>query len=328
MRSSNRPNRTAPLIFLGVLVAFGIAGGVWQKRLRTQNRNSPLLAPVSAALVPFQKAAANVQKWASSPWSVVFRGRELERENARLRAENALLLTQNESGRNAQSEAIRLRGLLHYQASPQSGLTLAAPVIAWLPSRAYDTITVGAGTRSGVKQKSIARTPQGLVGQVIEANPLSAQVLLLTDLQSGVGALVKRNGKTKSDGIVQGTGRGNLLEMVDLKHEDDVAKGDVVVSSGYGGVIPPGVPIGIVQSVSEDATHYLKVARILPFAPVPGDLRDVLLIAPQNQTPTGEPLPLPTPKPTPTPTPKPLPTSAASPKPSPAAAPQIGRPAL
>ena len=323
MRSSNRSNRTAPLIVLGVLVVFGIAAGVWQKRMRAQNRNSPLLAPISAALAPFQSAAARTQNWASSPWNVLVRGRELERENRELRAQNALLQTENETRKNAQSEAERLRGVLHYQASPKTGTMLAAPVIAWLPSRSYDTLTVGAGVRSGVKQKSIVRTPKGLVGQVIESGPLSCQVLLLTDLQSGVGALVKRNGKTKSDGIVQGTGRGNLLEMVDLKHEDDIVKGDVVVSSGYGGVIPPGVPIGIVQSVSEDATHYLKVARIQPFAPVPGDLRDVLIIAPQNQTGSGEPLPLPTPKPSPVPTPKPTPAFPIS-QPRPAA----GRPAL
>ena len=206
--------------------------------------------------------------------------------------------------------------MLHYQAGQKNVQTIAAPVIAWLPSRSFDTLTIGAGTRSGVRQKSVVRTPAGLVGQVIEAAPLSSNVLLLTDVQSGVGGLVKRSGKTKSDGIVQGTGRGRLLEMVDLKHEDDVVKGDVVVSSGYGGVIPPGLPIGIVQSVSEDTTHYLKVALIAPFAPPPGDLRDVLIIAPQNaDAPDAIPLPLPktTPTPAPTPKPTPSPTTAAPP---------------
>lgn len=294
------------MVVLGVLVLLGMGAGIVNNRLRAGGRSSPFLAPVSSLLYPFQSASGRVQGWASANWNALFRGRELERENVGLRAENGALKQENEKLRNAQDEAERLRNLLHYEVAQKNEHSLVAPVIAWLPTRSYDTLTLGAGTRSGIRQKSIVRTPGGLVGQVVEAGPFSSQVLLLTDLQFGVGALVKRSGKTKSDGIVQGTGRGRLLEMVDLKHEDDVVKGDVVVSSGYGGVVPPGVPIGIVASVSEDATHYLKVARVQPFIPPPGDLREVLVVVPQDAQVTA-PLPLPgaTPAlPTPTPAPR------------------------
>lgn len=312
MRRSNQPSRTVPLVVLGVLVVFGLGMGVAQNRLHASGRGNLLLGPLASATYPFQTSGSRVQNWFSTNWNGLFRGRVMVQENARLQAENDALKTENERLRVSESETARLRALLNYPVKDSANAPLVVSVVAWLPSRSMDTIMIGAGTRHGVRQKSIVRTPSGLVGQVIEAGPVSAQVLLLTDLQSGVGVLVKRNGKTKSGGIVQGTGRGGLLEVIDLKHEDDVVKGDTVVSSGYGGVVPPGIPIGVVVDVREDSTHYLKTARVLPNAATPGDLRDVLVLAPQNDDGVSEPVPLPKTTPKSRLSPSPLPRATAA----------------
>ncbi len=305
MRRPNQPSRTVPLVVLGILVVLGFGLGIVQNRLHASGRGSFFFGPLASLEYPFQSSGSRVQNWFSTNWNGLFRGRVILQENARLQAENDALRTENERLRIAESETARLRALLNYPVKSNANVPLVVPVVAWLPSRSMDTIMIGAGTRHGVRQKSIVRTPSGLVGQVIEAGPVSSQVLLLTDLQSGVGVLVKRKGKTKSGGIVQGTGRGGLLEVIDLKHEDDVVKGDTVVSSGYGGVVPPGIPIGVVVDVREDSTHYLKTARVLPNAATPGDLRDVLVLAPQNGEGASDPVPLPQ-----------IPKSALSPPPS------------
>jgi rod shape-determining protein MreC len=127
--------------------------------------------------------------------------------------------------------------------------------------------------------QSIVRTPDGLVGQVFAVNAISSQVMLLTDLDSRVSAVIYRNGKPLGYvGIVQGMGRGEALEMVYLRREDDVRPGDTVVSSGYGGVVPPDIRIGTVTGVLEDRPRFLKSARIAPAAAQPGNLREVLVL--------------------------------------------------
>jgi rod shape-determining protein MreC len=65
--------------------------------------------------------------------------------------------------------------------------------------------------------------------------------------------------------------------MLYLKREDDVRPGDRVVSSGYGGVIPPDIPIGVVASVAEDRARFLKSARVAPAAEL-DRAREVLVL--------------------------------------------------
>jgi rod shape-determining protein MreC len=112
---------------------------------------------------------------------------------------------------------------------------------------------------------------------------LSAKVRLLVDPESRLGAVV---GGGKAFGILHGVeeGREKLsrryrLELIHLDKQADVKPGDVVETSGQGGIFPIGIPIGTVESVEEDKTHLLKIARVKPYAPQPGLVREVLVLA-------------------------------------------------
>ena len=268
----------SPVPLLGVLVVVSIGLGILHNRLTEAGRADPILAGVSAPLVPAQRGAAHLQNAAFFSWESLFGGRRVKEENIRLQAEVARLTQENESLHAKAAEADRLREAIGLRRrSPET--PLPAEVIAWLPFNSVDTITVARGLHDSVRVGSIARTPSGLVGRVTEAGLLSAQTLLLTDVSSEVGALVRRNGKTQAIGIIQGTGRGQSLNLKHLLPDTDVKVGDKVYTSGFGdNVVPPDIPIGVIAEVTEDKAHFLKTARVTPLAPLPGDLREVYLL--------------------------------------------------
>ncbi|MBC8103947.1 MAG: rod shape-determining protein MreC [Cytophagales bacterium] len=276
----------APYPLVGALLVVGIGLGVLHNRLHSAQRVDPILAGVSAALVPTQVGAVRLQNAALFSWDALFGGKRIKDENLRLQAEVARLTGENEALRSSASEVSRLQSALRFQ--QRTGKTsLSGEVIAWLPSASVDTITVARGLHDGVRSGTIVRTPFGLVGQVTESGLFSAQTLLLSDVSSEVGVLVRRGGKMQAVGVAQGTGRGQSLNLKYLRREDDVRKGDKVYSSGYGGVVPPDIPIGTIATVTEDKAHFLKTARISPAVPLPGDLREVYLLRPTPAEPAS-----------------------------------------
>ena len=275
--NSGNPDRSRYLLI--VLLSVGIGLGIAHNKWRSQRRADPVLSGVRVLTYPFQRSGAVAEASLFTSWKIIFRGRELEADNARLRAENDSLRTENESLRGKAAEADRLRsdlGLVHALKPPP----LAAPLIALLPSPHFDSLIVARGKNDHIQLQSIARTPQGLIGQVIDVSPLTSEIMLLSDVNSQVGALVRRKGVSLGVvGIVQGEGRGRLLQIKDLKRDDPVQPGDEVVSSGYGGVFPPDIPIGTITEVKSDANAlFLKSAIVKPAAGMPGDLREVFLL--------------------------------------------------
>ena len=129
------------------------------------------------------------------------------------------------------------------------------------------TVTIDAGTSSGIHQNMTVLNNDGLVGRVISATRTTAVVLLVVDTDSVVGG---RLGSNNEIGFLRGRGvtgqRGRLdLDMVD--NSVTPAKGDVVVTWGSQGGTPyvAGIPIGSVESVYSNPRELAKHAVIDPF---------------------------------------------------------------
>ena len=276
LRSDSGP-QASPFLILTVVLGLAVVLGALHNRWVARGKTDPALAGVRTAVFPFQLGAARAQSATKTVWDWVLPGKAQAEENVSLKVEIARLRTENETLRAGAAEAARLRAAVGLMAKSKTP-PLAAEVIGLLPSPNFDSVTVARGTRDEVKQGMVARTPEGLIGQVTEVSPVSSRVMLLTDVNSSVGVLVTRKGKTQGVGIARGRGRGERLDLMYLKREDDVQAGDVVVSSGYGGVVPPGIPVGVVADVRQDSTGFLKNARVVPAAPLPGALRELFIV--------------------------------------------------
>ena len=132
--------------------------------------------------------------------------------------------------------------------------TMGARVVAGLNAGA-PTLTLDVGRQDGISLDAAVLSPEGLIGRVIKLSGSSSLVQPISHASSGVGVMVER---TRFQAVLVGAG----VERSVLKYVpklEDVQIGDVLLSSGADGIYPPGIPVGVVESVSEDAGFFKRV---------------------------------------------------------------------
>lgn len=162
----------------------------------------------------------------------------------------------------------KLLGLVSDLAQPYT----AAEVIAIGGSNWFHTVVINKGAREGIPQGAPVVYHEGLVGRIWEVRSHHSIVLLITDRHSAVGVTLSNHQGVY--GIVKGTGR-KLCELVHLSRHTVPRKGEVLVTSGLGGVFPKGIPVGEVISVST-ATEPITV-KVRPFLNL-DELREVIVL--------------------------------------------------
>jgi rod shape-determining protein MreC len=115
---------------------------------------------------------------------------------------------------------------------------------------------------------------QGVVGQVMRVGPLTSEALLITDADHAVPVSVNRNGLRT---IAVGTGDSGRLRLRNLTNNADIVVGDLLISSGLGGVFPPGYPVGRVVEVKLQPDQPFAEVLAEPASPLDRD-REVLLV--------------------------------------------------
>src|SRR5581483_5783 len=217
-----RRNRVLLTSALCLLLAAGLA---------VQNGHGPTRADrlgrvLLEIMAPLQRVVAAVERTVSGGWqgvSVLWRARS---ENVALRTRARRLEQELDRLTEVDLENARLRGLLEFRQTLQGDL-LTARVIGRDATGLARTITIDRGESDGVARGGAILAPAGVVGQVFLVSPHAARVLLISDHNSGVDALVQR---TRARGIVQGTiDAGCALKYV--KRTEDVQVGDALVTS-------------------------------------------------------------------------------------------------
>lgn len=168
------------------------------------------------------------------------------RENVALRARVNAAETELSRRLELDAENRRLAALLSLSTTVEPR-GLAARVIARAPSTWQQRLVIDRGTRAGIARDSVVLCPQGLVGRVLSASPNTAVVSLLTDMGQTAGVLDQRS---RSPGVLMGQGE-TTLTLQYLPQQVDFRIGDLVVTSGFGGVFPKGLPVGRVIHVEQ-----------------------------------------------------------------------------
>ncbi len=174
-----------------------------------------------------------------------------------------------------EKENQRLKELLGLPSVPR-GTSLKAPVIARSPAVWWRQLTLGRGSRHGIRIGYAVVGPGGLMGRITAVTTNTAQVTLITDPTSRIGVLVAR---TNHHGLLSGLGSGRPVLRF-LTENPRTIPGDVVVTSAASTLVPGGIPVGVVQNVDHNRAPAPE-AVVQPSAPIDAIAwAEVLLQAP------------------------------------------------
>ena len=232
--------------------------------LASRGRFEPVVSSqaVSLVLAPFQQAVSWVGSQVNYVTSNIWEIATEHQQNKMLRSEVEQLRAQNLQASEFAAENERLRALLGYKQSATQFDLVAARVIGRESATWSSMIVIDRGTSDGVKENMAVVTEKGLVGHVVEAGLKSSKVQLIMDPRSSVGTLVQRP-ESRVTGIVEGDMNDPTMpRMVNIPKTADVQEGDVIVTSGFGGVYPKGIVVGKVAAVKNEAGGLLKYGVI------------------------------------------------------------------
>lgn len=214
---------------------------------------------------PIQRGTAGVRDWFGGMFGGVGELRRASVENQQLRAQVEQMQNELREARPKAAEAERLEKLLKLGAeSPYT--TVTAQVIARDPSMWFDSVTIDKGRASGVEINMPVVTAGGIVGRIVSTGPLSAQVMLITDEKSGMGAVVAQLGQANAIGSIKGMGENGLLDLRYVSGLEKVQLGDTVYTTGQDGIYPPGYTVGQVVELRPGSATQPQVIHIRPGA--------------------------------------------------------------
>ena len=190
---------------------------------------------------------------------------DLRDQNSRLLEENKRLKDWQRLADLLEVENSRLREALNAKlVRPQTLVT--ARVIAVVGGPFVRSVLLNTGSDEGVREGLTVVDKNGVVGQTVEVGRRATRVLLLTDFNSRIPV---RLGRSKNNGILRGRNE-ELLDLDFLPVSADVVAGDKVLTSGDGGLFPPGLLIGVVTSVGSRRVKVRPVAdlKVLEFVQI------------------------------------------------------------
>jgi rod shape-determining protein MreC len=172
----------------------------------------------------------------------------------------------------------RLRELLELKNTQMSEYkTAAARIISYEPDNWNETIVIDKGSRNGIKEGSVVVTGGGVVGQVTETGTTWSRVSAIINLDNALGVRVIRTGDLA---IVEGDSelsREGNCKMSFIAKDASVIVGDLLETSGLGGIYPPGMTVGTVTKINSDNTGTMQYAVVKPVVDF-NNLYEVLVI--------------------------------------------------
>lgn len=230
---------------------------------RTQARLADLAAPVLSLLAEQVGWARGGAEWVANLFWV-------HDENRRLAEQNERLLQWRDTALRLKQENAKLRDLLGATQDQESPV-LTSRVIGEPAGPFLRAVLIDAGRGDGVNEYQPVMDAHGLVGRIVTAGAVSSRVLLLNDLNSRIPVSV---GEGDHRAVLEGDNK-TFPKLTFLPFDAVIAPGDRVMTSGDGGVFPPGLPIGDVVEITDSGAKVrlysdlsrLNFVRVIAFAP-------------------------------------------------------------
>lgn len=200
---------------------------------------------------------------------------ELEHENRMLRLSNRELSATNQTLRGMEAENARLRKALDYRAKAPFKL-LSARIIGRDTSTWFNQIIIDRGSEDGIRRDMPVLTEDGLVGKTTIVSEHSSVVILMSDENCKVAASVENS---REQGIVRGerlsSGSTPMVSLFFLSKQAGLTPGQKVMTSGVGGVFPPGIQLGAVEDFK--VRELDGIATLIPAVDL-ATLQDVFVV--------------------------------------------------
>lgn len=206
---------------------------------------------------PFQKLIKQTTKSTEELWLNYFRLVDAHHENTQLKNEIHELKIANSRYRELLATQERLEELLQFKQTINRPV-LAAQVIGLDPTGWFKSVIIDKGKWAGLRLDMPVVNAFGVVGRVVSVSSNYAKVLLIIDQNSAVDCLVQRS---RDRGMLKGL-MSEICKLDYVAKSNNITVGDIVVTSGLGGVFPKGLPVGRILDVKEISGELFKDIKI------------------------------------------------------------------
>jgi len=225
---------------------------------------------------PFQKLIKQTINFTKDFWLNYFYLIDVRNENTRLKQEINSFRRENSRYKELLATHERLRKLLQFKEIIRRPV-VAAQVIGLDPTGWFKSIIIDKGKRAGLKWDMPVVNASGVVGRIVSVSTDYAKVLLIIDQNSAVDCLTQ---KSRDRGMVKGLST-DVCKMDYMAKSNDAVVGDMVITSGLGGIFPKGLPVGRISRVKDVSGELFKEIEVTPSVDF-SKLEEVLVIQTGN----------------------------------------------
>lgn len=249
-------------IILGLLVVIGLIA-LAAVTAKDREQISGTETVMRDAFTPAKEASSGLFERVASIFRYFSDSKNLQAENQALREEVAELRLKLDQMEDASVSNAYLKEMLGLQDEIEEWEPIATTVIGRSADAWFRTIIIKGGMNKGFEKDMPVITTEGLVGRILSVSQYSSEVLLLTDKDCAVGAVIR---VSQTPGVVEGDGESDRVHMVHIPADTLITKDQVVVTSGLGGIFPAGLRIGYVLDVEPDAGELMQKATVQLYA--------------------------------------------------------------
>lgn len=219
---------------------------------------------VGVVVSPIQKIFFSIGKNAQNFIQFITEIKTLKQQNERYLREIDELKEENRKLQALKDENERLREMLGLKDRFDKFEIIGAQIIAKEPGNWFNVFTIDKGTADGLQKNSAVITSKGLVGHIYEIGINRAKVISVIDSNSAVSGLIVR---TRDIAVVKGDltlQKDGLCKMSYISKDADIIPGDLIETSGLGGIYPKGLLIGKIKATKKEPYEISKYAIVEP----------------------------------------------------------------
>lgn len=248
-----------------------------------KSNSSIISSGVGSVISPLQKIIYNANDKLKESFDFFINFSKVKQENEELAAKNAELENKLIEYNRMKDENQTLREMFEYSEANENYNYLGCNIVGYSGGNISNGYVIDKGTNDGVKKDMIVITPQGLVGKVTKAENSYSIVQTILNENIAVASMVESTRETT--GVLQGVTDNknkNLTILSNIPIDSEIKEGDVILTSGLGGMYPKEIRIGEVVSIEVDSVGIMKKAVVKPYVDF-NKLEGLFVVVPKEE---------------------------------------------